>query len=87
MIYAESASQTIAIDPDHCIKNYETLPCPLSSCTIEEGGRCAHTSASSSSAASLDEQLARRINPTTREDFTTLEIELACWRKRCGETQ
>ena len=86
MSYTESSSQTVKMDPDHCIKNYDASPrqTGFSSC-VEEDERGTHgnlDTPASSSIAPLDEQLERRVNPTTREDFATLETELTRWRSR-----
>ena len=83
MIYTESASQTVTVDPDNCIKNYEkpsSTPTGIPSCAVEDSNF--DKSVSPPSAAILHERLERRINPTIREDFTTLEKELASWRSR-----
>ena len=74
--YAESSSQTAKVDPGNCLKNY---------CNIKPASNRENVADNqSANDASLDEEeeLQRRLDPTTPKDFETLQTELLQWRRR-----
>jgi len=95
--YSGCSSQTIRIDPDRHLKNYQcrkesasrgiqTTLCILDSCENEEGIEHKRVGAreedDSDSSLGIEEEMQRRRNPTQPADFEALQSELLQWRRR-----
>ncbi|KAL7553595.1 hypothetical protein ACHAWF_016898 [Thalassiosira exigua] len=92
--YSESSFQTIQTDPDGYLENYGNRKLVSNSgCQTETSleddflqpeGVATEMDDESDSDSSVDneEELQRRLNPTTPQDFETLQSELLQWRRR-----
>ncbi len=85
-LYSESSSQTVQIDPDHHVRNYKHLTCNINKSAeqdeIIDVANDVISHAPGSESLDQDEELQRRLHPSRRADFATLQSELLQWRCR-----